>query len=361
MHFGARRWDGVNRKIDAQMKELERHFCVGEIDVFQNKRSIVKKILELLPIIRGNKYKVDLAIKEMDNPDFVYIRASLATEQFISFLKELRQEFPRCKIIVEIPTYPYDKMIQKIHILNDRIYRKRYKEYVDRIATYSCDKEIFGVQTINIRNGIDLESVKPVAGKIDSSCINLIAVATMQKAHGYERCIRGLVKYYENNPERKIVINLVGTGDELGFYEKVAYEHNMTNYVIFHGRKVGAELERLYDKMDIALGAFGCYKIKVNESSGLKIREYLAKGLPIMSGCEEDVFKNNKVYFFKKFPNDSSDIDFDIVVDFYKQVYENEKKREEVHNEIREFAYQTIDISIAMNPIVEYILNCDRR
>ena len=63
------------------------------------------------------------------------------------------------RTVIEIPTYPYEaegrtSLRGRVIQVLDKIFRKKLKKYVDRIVTYSDDKMIFGIKTINTINGI---------------------------------------------------------------------------------------------------------------------------------------------------------------------------------------------------------------
>lgn len=186
--------------------------------------------------------------------------------------------------------------------------------------------------------------------------IRLLAVATFQKSHGYERVIKGLAQYYRGSADSKIELYLVGNGEETVKYKKMVQRYELEPYVILCGRKIGSELDYLYESMDIALGPFGLYKRKIFKSSSLKVREYLAKGMPIISGCHEDAFERGKPgRYYLEFPNDNTPIDIKMIVDFYKSIYETDMNRKQIHKEIREYAKKTVDLSVTMQPVIEYI------
>ena len=205
----------------------------------------------------------------------------------------------------------------------------------------------------NSCNVIQSESMPP---RQNEQIIRLLAVAAFQKSHGYERVIASLAQYYHGSVDRKIELYLVGYGDETIKYKKMVRQYGLEQYVFFCGRKVGLELDHIYDRMDIALGLFGAYKRKLYSSSALMVREYLAKGMPIASGCHEDAFEQEKNYkYYLEFSNDDSVIDMQRIVDFYKSVYEANTEREQIHREIREYAKKTVDLSVTMQPVIEYI------
>ena len=132
-----------------------------------------------------------------------------------------------------------------------------------------------------IRDRIDVESEKIVEKKKATNEITLLAVAIMRRQHGYEWVIRGLKTYYNKAHREKVKLLIVGDGPEKKKYQRLVYKYHLEDVVKFYPTTVGEELNKLYDQADIALAAFGMYKLGVNRLSALKTREYLAKGLPL--------------------------------------------------------------------------------
>ena len=92
----------------------------------------------------------------------------------------------------------------------------------------------------------------------------------------------------------------------------------------------------------------------------MTISEYLAKGLPVVSGCTEDVFQGENVDFYMNFPNDSTEVDINKIIDFYHSLYPNGKSSQKgVVNRIREFAYRRITMKATFSPVIKYILGED--
>lgn len=354
---------GVEKKIEMHLVEFNKFFVTELIWVPKVERGILKKIWGLFFFV-SNKFDYEQLFNKIVDPDFLFIRYPFSDKKFLYFLQRIREAYSRCKIIVEIPTYPYDKeywdSIDIFFLIKDMLYRKKLKNYVDRFATYSVDEIIWGVPTIRMINGVVVDSIMMSRSNIKSisqrQTIRLLAVAAFQKSHGYERVIKGLAGYYRGPADRKIELYLVGNGKEVIKYKKLAKQYGVEQYIFFCGEKTGLELERIYDHMDIALGVFGLYKRKIYRSSALKIREYLAKGLPIVSGCQEDAFEQKEDYkYFLEFPNDDSVIDMQRIVDFYKSVYEADTEWEQIRREIREYARRTVDLSVTMQPVIKYI------
>lgn len=359
IHFEGNAITGVSKKINMQLKELNRYFQCDEIEITAVRRSFIKRLLGLLPFA-SIPWKYEEALAKIESPDFIYLRRTVADKKYIDFLKFLRKQYPMCKILVEIPTYPYDKAGYAKwdawpFLLKDIFFRNQYKACIDRFVTYSKHNVIFGVPTIKAINGIDVDSLTARVLPEKKEQIDLVAVAYMQKHHGYERVIKGLRDYYATNPKRNVLLHFVGEGPEKKRYLKMVADWNLEKYVLFYGSKTGKELDSVYDNKDMGITALGMYKVNINITSELKSREYLAKGLPMITGCEIDVLNQNEIPYYMQFPNDNSEINISKVVEFYERLIIKEGFRE-ISENMRKYAYENIDMHIALRPIKEYIV-----
>ena len=272
----------------------------------------------------------------------------------------VREANPKVKIIMEIPNYPYDeelgyKWINKPLLIKDRMYRDKLSLYVDRIAVQNDISHIFGIKTIVFTNGIkidDIEIRKP--SKRSDDCINICAVASLEPWQGYERIIKGLNSYHNNGGSRRFLINLIGSGSESSMYDDLIHKFGLSDSIRLLGRMSGSELEKYYNDADLAMDAFGRYKTGNMMSTSLKSREYLAKGLPIITGCKTDILKDDFPYFLE-FENNDSDVNFEKIADFYDGIYSYGRDAKEITNEIRNYAYNICDISVMVKPIYDYL------
>ena len=108
----------------------------------------------------------------------------------------------------------------------------------------------------------------------------------------------------------------------------------------------------MYDTCNIAVASLGMYRIGYEVANSLKIREYVAKGMPIVSGCPIDIFEEREFSYVCEMPNDESFINIEKIIDFFDEVYK--KEEESVITEIREFAEKYCDMSYAMRSVVNY-------
>lgn len=361
IHFDARIVPGVDKKIGMQIKEFKKHFDMEEINIRPLNRSIFKRVLGLFPTASIER-DYDAALDALKDPEFLYVRRTTCDRKYLEFFKRVKEKYPECRIMVEIFTFPYDKddfakWDAWPFYIKEKMYRGRLRKYIDKFVVYTNDEEIFGIKTIKTVNGIDLDEVKISKGEYEDNLIRMIGVAYMQRQHGYERVIRGLGKYYKENPdpETKVRLMLVGDGPEKEKYIRLADENKVNEYVDFRGSTVGQALDDLYDQSDLTLGIFGMYKNSFHGAmSGLKTRESLAKGLPIVSGCLIDVMKEDNE-FVKYYPNDDSIVNIEETVNFFKELKEKYHTRDEVAARIRDFASKTVDMDTALKPVMEFI------
>lgn len=360
-------YSGVDKKIDAQIKALSLVCPTDKIVIEKEQTNFLKSISWRLPFGSwGAKYSEALEEITEKSRDkrlrFIYIRAQALDRRYLDFLKNLRQRFPDAKVLFEIPTFPYDfELLQDKTMwpwfFKDRYFRRKLSSYVDIIVTFSYDKEIYRIPTIHIQNGIDIDSrnIGDVKEQRED-CLNLLAVAQFQKSHGYERIIKGMAKYYGAGNSQNVVLHMVGDGEEKKAYESLVNKCGLNDHVIFHGVKNGKELSNLYQEADIGVGCFGLYKRNIFTISSLKIAEYLAYGLPVITGIKEEIFNKLDSNFFLEFPNDDSLVDISRIVEFYGELV-SKHSIGEVRTSIRTFAKENLDITATMGPVLDYLLN----
>ena len=355
--------DGVKKKMQMQVDALSESVDISLIRIEDIKVNFLVRIINLLPW-RSFPREYYKTLEKMDNPDFVYIRRMFLDRDFLRFMQAIKEKWNDCRIIIEIPVYPYKRdMLRNIYTVfqyvKELLFRNQYKKYVNRFVTYSNDEEICGVKTIRTMNGVNVDSIRVNCGDgvYDSHSITLIAVATFIAHHGYERIIEGLNKYYKSGGKRQFTIHLVGDGPEKKRYEKLVSKYKLNRYVFFHGYKSGEELGKLYDTADAGLVSFGSYKENVERLCTIKTREYLAKGLPVILGGMDDLFENENSEYALCLPNNPSPVDFEEIGEFLDSIYIDRSKKE-VIDYIRAFAKNNVDNSVTLKPIVEYIL-CD--
>lgn len=351
--------EGVKRKIDMQIRAFSERFEMKDLMVRTSVRSLARRMANLL-FWRSTEREYREALETMADPDFVYVRRAYADRMYLQFLRDIKTKYPQCRIIVEIPVYPYKKeMLSRpytfLMYVKEMIYRQHFKDVIDRFVTYSPDDVIFGVPTIRTINGVNVRAISPAepVSEYDPNKIHLIAVARLIKHHGYERIIRGLYEYYHGAGEREIYVHIVGDGPEGGRYRKLVSKYHLEEYVKFYGSRYGEELDALYNIADAGLAAFGVYKEGISNLCTIKAREYLAKGMPVILGAEDNLFLADARYGLT-LPNNARPVDIGKIASYLDQLYLDRSKHT-VSREIRDYAMQSVDNAVTLRPVMDYI------
>lgn len=300
--------NGISKKIRYQAKALRQcgadvrmcHYDIGTdgtrswmvndeviADLGAGKTAKIKKRMYFKPIC-------EYAARE--KTELVYIRSFHNANPFtIRLVKQLKRQGTH--VVMEIPTYPYDQEYastgMKLKLCIDRLFRWQLARQLDAVVTFSEAKTIFGTRTIRISNGIDFDAVPLKQRHNDTSReLHLIGVAEVHYWHGFDRLVQGMAKYYATRPEYKVYFHIVG--ELSGERERqeicpVIREHGLEPYVIMHGAKHGAELDRLFEQADFGIGSLGRHRSGITHIKTLKNREYAARGLAFAySETDED-------------------------------------------------------------------------
>ena len=151
--------------------------------------------------------------------DFIYLRHPFFDPLLVRFLQKAKKKNFNLKIILEINTYPYDaepkRFLHKLSLWMDQYYRKSAPKFIDVITHYGVEKEIWGIPTIAIRNGIEVDKIKFTNSKCEDGKIRLIAVGNWSYWHGLDRLLKGMKNYYvASKNQAKIFLTIVGDGGE---------------------------------------------------------------------------------------------------------------------------------------------------
>lgn len=164
-------------------------------------------------------------------------------------------------------------------------------------------KTIFGQRTVRISNGVDFDTVplRKTINNNSSPTLHLIGVAEVHYWHGYDRLIHGLGEYYRQYHDKEIYFHIVGgvwksemyhSQHAPGFHELITHYH-IEKQVIFHGQKMGKELDELFDLADFAIGSLARHrshidKIKTLKTGSMQLAAYrssIRKRMRILTIC----------------------------------------------------------------------------
>ncbi len=334
--------DGIEKKMMAQRQM----FCDMGIDMSFER-------LEY-------KYGTDWNYKKTySSVDFIYFRKETVIDwRMILFLKRLKKN-GNPVVFMEIPTFPYDgefgkSLRSRITLSIDHYFRKKLHRYIDRIVVTGCDAgtQFEKVKTICVVNGIDLKTVPVRDYKPHGNCINLTCVAKFSPWHGYERLIKGLYDYYRNRGDVvPVKLLMVGDGVEKDFYQSLVRDYHLEEHVQFLGKLTGENLEDIYNQTDIGICSLGRYKSGIDIIGDLKSRDLMAKGIPMVCGCQIDILKDREFKYALFIPNNDSTVSIPSVLSFYQKIT-SEKPVADISKYIRDEAERLIDYSRTYKPVL---------
>ena len=350
-------FSGVERKVRAQHRVLSKSLdCeLVILPVTEFKRTAMEKIIRRLPYTAAwRKWEYH---GEFDDADFLYIRQVYHDYSFVKYLRSIKKSNPNTKIIYEVPTYPYDDEKAKsassmLFDIKERKNRLKLAKYVDAIVTFYGQKEIWGIPCIDIYNGYDFSQVELPSRKLGDT-IEILSVSATGPWHGYDRIIEGINNYYKNGGKENIVYHLIG--DKLTLHEQMVEKYGLQDHVILHGRMSGEHLEEIYKRSVMGVDILAGFRRQSEVSSTLKSREYAAWGLPIITASPVDYLPDDYKYLFFA-PYDETPIDIEKLVKYYHEIYDN-KSPDEIAKEIRDYAESKCDMSVTMQPVVDWLEN----
>jgi hypothetical protein len=294
-------------------------------------------------------------------PEFVYIRYDRSDMIFLNFLRSIKRINPSTIVIIEIPTYPYDKeyrgfergLVSFTITILDKFFRHFLRSYVDRIAVVDYEGPVFGIPSISFDNGIDISNI-PFHEKIkkSSDSITIICVSHLNYWHGYDRLIKGMGIYYKNKAsgEPEILLQIIGDGVEINNLKSISLFEEIGDKVTFLGLVPRENLEIFYRSADIAVGSLGIHRIGIIIASPLKNREYCARGTPFIFSFEDPDFPNGFPFVLSVFPSDEP-IDIFRVIKWYYEMIKNPDYRMELRN----YAEKNLSWETKMKPVLDYI------
>ncbi len=222
------------------------------------------------------------------SPDIVYFRPSLRNLWLLRFL----HQFP---VVAEIQTNDLieARLISWPRFVMTWLSRKVLSR-VNGLVFVSRELEIapeFAGLTalrIAIGNGIDLSRVSPVHGRVKQGPLSFLFVATSESPWQGVDLLLSLAR-----ERRDWRFHVVG-----GISNSVSAPSN----VEYHGFKDSESLRLLAQISDVGVGTLGLYRKEMQEASPLKVRTYLALGLPVI-GAYLDTDLSSDCDYFLQIPN----------------------------------------------------------
>jgi hypothetical protein len=214
----------------------------------------------------------------------------------------------------------------------------------DEIREYELARIRKEKPSATVANGINVARVNKTGFvPFDGAALRLIFVASDPSPwHGLERLVKSLFAY--RGPV-SIILDVVG--DQRRAAGEIDREG--TAEIRYHGTLRGADLDAIAVKANLAIASLGLYKKKLRQACVLKVRDYLARGLPIVYGYD-DVDLPQGAPFALQVPNSEALLDVDAIIQFASMMSSSEG----MADEIRAFAQKKLDWSTKLSLLVEF-------
>jgi glycosyltransferase involved in cell wall biosynthesis len=255
----------------------------------------------------------------MNSAGVVLLRSHWSLPAVAAELRRLRSR--GVSVVIDIPT-PVRAGIREIRrsdrSLPSRATRAAFEALwtplawplADLLVQYDADgapwRCLAPSRRLNVTNGVDVAARPLAPGWVDRESVNLVAAGALGHWHGYDRLLRGLAETGPGEPE--VTVTIVGDGPERNRLVSLANRLGVASRVVFTGPLTGAAFDAALAQADIGVGSLGEHRRGGPSLSTLKVRDYLARGLPIAMAGDDPDLRDNPLFVFR-IPDGESVVD----------------------------------------------------
>jgi hypothetical protein len=280
---------------------------VTDFDIIYLRYPLANKTFYQIALLYGNKMVI-----EHQSKDIPELWAQVRFEKFrfkLGYLLFL-YEYGLRRLITESF---YGRRVLKKVLGGVAVTREVAAYTKSRFTNYRC--EVVG-------NAIDFSRFKmPDKVAFDGKTVNffvLIGANTISPTHGIDRLIDS------------VKLNNSGLFIRLSIFSKNKYENARgENYeIIYEGYRTGEELDTKLSQMHFAIGGLASFRKQVFFGSGLKVREYFARGVPIiMASFDEDIESDEEAKrYVIQVPNEEKPVDFRRIESRIREILQDEDR-----------------------------------
>jgi len=150
---------------------------------------------------------------------------------------------------------------------------------------------------IVIGNGIEMDKFSTTETPSNDQLRAVFIGSPGQAWHGTDK----IVKLAAHQPN--------WTFDMIGIERSQMEEAELPSNMKFYGRLTREEYQPIMQQADIAIGSLALHRAMMKEASPLKVREYLAYGIPVILGYRDTDFTEHKAPFILELPNENNNIE----------------------------------------------------
>jgi len=125
---------------------------------------------------------------------------------------------------------------------------------------------------------------------------------------------------------------------------------NKNNRIIVHGFKTGQKLEEVLARVHLAFGPLAVHRIGLSQATPLKVRRYLAHGIPTVIAYDDPDIPPN-AEFVLRVPANDKPLEAEEVLEFIKRTASNN-----IRIKARIFAERTLDWTIKTRQLADFLM-----
>jgi glycosyltransferase involved in cell wall biosynthesis len=292
----------------------------------------------------------------LNNYDFLFIRHLPAHPLFLMFLKTIKRQNPALRVVIEFPTWPYDREIKgfkgRSMLLLDRMARRRLHRYADVALHIGEETAIWNIPALRFANGIHPDDCPPPApgNTRPEGVLSFVFAGNISPWHGLDRLLNGLSDYQKVQGGLKTVLTIIGQGTEKQRLINIVSEKGMADCIHFLPPVGQSELQEWYRRSDVAIGSLGLHRIGLQSGTPLKHREYCAAGLPFLYAGADPDFDGFEGAF--RVPADDTPIDIPALVGFFEGL---KRRNARYPHALYEYAVQNLSWKNKIGPVVQLL------
>ncbi|MEO6884096.1 MAG: hypothetical protein ABI199_08740 [Bacteroidia bacterium] len=287
---------------------------------------------ELFYFMEKNPFKV---IIEHNTKEISEIRFSNSNSWIKKF--KIRPTPSYVKLLIDVywkplfTEYYYGKKILGLAKMGVAVTQEIAKYEMSRNKSYKC---------VLLSNGVDVKRV-PFYKRVlkEGEVVNIIMlVSSSSNWHGVDLIVKSFNKY-KNNTIHLYLIGKISEKDQ----QEISLNRNITST----GFLTSSEFDIYLKSAHLGLGSFGIFRKKLKEATTLKVREYLASGLPVFLGhIDSDIEQSEELKKYARCMDiEKADIDWNTVYKWAVTLY----KEEDINEKIRNIAFEQLDFGHYVN------------
>jgi hypothetical protein len=372
---------GVDTKVEGKVSIIKKMFPGSEIyyvsNAFSSKSTIKYKVSNSKYFKNENEFDnkikaISKFIKENNQFTYFILRYPNASKALFKLVKEnpnkiifehntnelVELNISIAKLKKQFP-FKISPSILKLHLQEIPRNLKAEKKLAPKIlklakAGICVTPEIEQIQkfkfpnyeTICIPNGImNNKKNYKIINKENTEILNGVFLAgTNQIWNGIDRILNS---YLKNKFDDKLHLYFVGKIDHSifincnNFINKSIYIKDYINH---------CDMPNFLEKMNFSIGTCGIHRKQLTQGSVLKVREYLANGLPVVIGHHDPYISSipELKKYCLEFPADESLLDFEKIIDFVTKLYQNNRN---LNSEIQLAAFEHLCWEKTLKPL----------